>query len=295
MHLASMTGFARTEGADGSLSWTWELKSVNGRNLDVRARLPNGFDELDGVLRAAAIQRLQRGHVSVGLQVSHLAADQDVRINEQVLAKLLEVARRHAGAPGTAPVRLDGLLGLRGVVEIVERHDTEEERASQIAVLLASFDDALDRLAQSRAAEGARIEAVLLALVEEIAGLAQAAAAQAVVRSQGVRERLMEQIGALAGEVPALSEERLAQEVAVLLVRADVTEEIDRLAAHIAAARDLLAEGGAVGRKLDFLCQEFGREANTVCSKAGDVALSKIGLDLKVAIDRLREQVQNIE
>ena len=295
MSLASMTGFARAEGASGSLAWTWELKSVNGKNLDVRARLPNGFDELDTALRAAASQRLQRGHLSAVLQVSRATADQDVQINEPVLAALLEVSRRHAGAPGTAPARLDGLLAQRGVVELVERHENDEAREDQNAVLLAGFDDVLDRLAQSRAAEGARIEDVLRGLIDQIAGLAAAASARAVERSLGMRERLLAQIGEFAGEVPALSEDRLAQEVALLLVRADVTEEIDRIAAHVAAARDLLAEGGAVGRQLDFLCQEFGREANTVCSKAGDVALSQIGIDLKVAIDRLREQVQNIE
>lgn len=295
MSLASMTGFARAEGASGSLAWTWELKSVNGKNLDVRARLPNGFDELDTALRAAASQRLQRGHLSAVLQVSRATADQDVQINEPVLAALLEVSRRHAGAPGTAPARLDGLLAQRGVVELVERHENDEAREDQNAVLLAGFDDVLDRLAQSRAAEGARIEDVLRGLIDQIAGLAAAASARAAERSLGMRERLLAQIGEFAGEVPALSEDRLAQEVALLLVRADVTEEIDRIAAHVAAARDLLAEGGAVGRQLDFLCQEFGREANTVCSKAGDVALSQIGIDLKVAIDRLREQVQNIE
>lgn len=295
MSLASMTGFARAEGADGALSWTWELKSVNGKNLDVRARLPNGFDELDGGLRAMAGERLRRGHLSVALQVSRAAGDKEVRVNEEVLSQLLEVARRHDGAPGTAPVRLDGLLALRGVVDIVERHESEDGRESRNVALLASFEDALNLLTESRAAEGGRIESVLRGLIDEIAGLAEAAAARASAKSHETRARLLERIGELTGEVPALSEERLAQEVAVLIVRADVTEEIDRIAAHIAAARDLFGEGGAVGRRLDFLCQEFAREANTICSKAGDVALARIGLDLKVAIDRFREQVQNIE
>jgi len=295
MSLASMTGFARAEGANDALSWTWELKSVNGRNLDVRARLPNGFDELDGALRVAAGKKLQRGHLSAGLQVTRAAAGQEVRLNEEVLAKLLEVARGQEGAPGTAPARLDGLLAMRGVVEIVEPRESGGAADDLNVAILQTFDDALDHLSQSRAAEGARIETVLRGLIDEIATLAESAAVRAAERSQGARERLMEQIGDLVGEAPALSEERLAQEVAVLLVRADVTEEIDRIAAHVAAARDLLGEGGAVGRRFDFLCQEFGREANTVCSKAGDVALSQIGIDLKVAIDRLREQVQNIE
>ncbi len=290
-----MTGFARSEGQHGDVSWIWELKSVNGRNLDMRMRLPGGLDGLEGPLRAKATQRLSRGNLNVNLQLSRAVAQQEVRVNEAVLGQILDIVNDLEGTHGTQPARIDGILALRGVLEFVEATDSEEDRIEREAAVLASFDEALDALALSRRDEGRRLQVTLQELVDQIGRLTAMAAQAADARRDVMRQRLETQVQEILNRVPGLAEDRLAQELAILMVKADISEEIQRLAAHVEAAVDLIESEEAVGRRLDFLCQEFNREANTLCSKASDIDLTQIGLELKVVIDRLREQVQNAE
>lgn len=290
-----MTGFARTEGQHGEVSWIWELKSVNGRNLDMRMRLPGGLDGLEGPLRAKATQRLSRGNLNVNLQLSRAVAQQEVRVNEAVLGQILDIVNDLEGTHGTQPARIDGILALRGVLEFVEATDSEEDRIEREAAVLASFDEALDALALSRRDEGRRLQVTLQELVDQIGRLTAMAAQAADARRDIMRQRLETQVQEILNRVPGLAEDRLAQELAILMVKADISEEIQRLVAHVEAAVDLIESEEAVGRRLDFLCQEFNREANTLCSKASDIDLTQIGLELKVVIDRLREQVQNAE
>lgn len=289
-----MTGFARAEGASGQHAWVLEVKSVNGRNLDVRCRLPTGFDALEQQARTALASRFRRGSVTVALTVARRQGPVQVRINRDLLNQLF-VLSREVTTPDVERPRLDGLLAVRGVVETVEEAETEEERAEIQAAMLATLDDALKRLADARLAEGARLITLLSNHLAEIERLTVKAASTAALQPAALRERLRAQVSALLEAAPALPEERLAQEAALLIAKSDVREEIDRLNAHVAAARDMLARGGAVGRQLDFLCQEFNREANTLCSKSSDVELTRIGLALKAAVEQLREQVQNVE
>ena len=291
-----MTGFARAEGRDDSLHWIWELKSVNGRTLDLRCRLPAGMDGLEPIARAAVAEKLRRGNVSVSLTLMRGAKPPKIRINREVLAQLVGVVNELQGQVEAAPPRLDGLLAVRGVVDVIEEEEEDEAvRQARQERIAATLTEALDALRRMRAAEGARLAAIVGGHLDEIEKLRAAAAATAAVQPPALRERLRSQVAALLESVPALPEERLAQEAALIIAKGDVREELDRLAAHVAAARDLMAENGAVGRKLDFLCQEFNREANTLCSKSTDVELTRIGLALKAAIEQLREQIQNIE
>jgi uncharacterized protein (TIGR00255 family) len=290
-----MTGFARTSGEVGGFTWSWEARSVNGRNLDARIRLPNSFDGLEADLRKALNGRFARGHFSITLQTERGATAQSVRLNREVFDQIARIVQDLGPMPGTQPARLDGLLGLRGVLEVAEPEETEDEKSERGVALRASFDEALASLETARHEEGARIGKILKAQIEEISDLGARAAKLAEGRTGKMRERLAAQVKTLLAETSAVPEDRLAQELAFLVVKADVSEEIDRLNAHVESARELLTGGGAIGRRLDFLCQEFNREANTICSKAGDVDLTRIGLDMKVLIDRVREQVQNIE
>lgn len=306
MTVASMTGFARAQGRlEGAraASWTWEVRSVNGRGLDVRLRLPPGFESLDVPARAAVGRQLTRGSVAVTLTVD---APRDVTsyvVNHALLGALAAtaaaVASRH---PDLAPARIDGLMGLRGVLEPANAEtgtdaEAEAEAARELrdAAVLAGLDQALTGLGTARREEGARLDAVVAGILDQVEALRQRAAALAATQPDALRERLRQQVAALLEAGPVPSEERLHQEAAMLAVKADVREELDRLTAHVAAARDLLKAQGAVGRRLDFLCQEFNREANTLCSKSTDTELTAVGLALKAAIDQMREQVQNIE
>ncbi len=291
-----MTGFARAEGRDDSLHWIWELKSVNGRTLDLRCRLPSGMDGLEPIARAAVAEKLKRGNVSISLTLMRGSKPPKVRINREVLHELLAVVRELEGKVEAAPPRLDGLLAVRGVVDVMEEEEEDEAvRQARQARIAATLADALDALRRMRAAEGARLATMVATHLAEIEKLRDAAATTAAAQPAALRERLKAQLAVLLDSAPALPEERLAQEAALLIAKGDVREELDRLAAHVAAARELMAEDGAIGRKLDFLCQEFNREANTLCSKSTDVELTRIGLALKAAIEQLREQIQNIE
>ena len=295
MTIASMTGFARAEGHADGLSWVWELKSVNSKQLDLRFRLPPGFDALEIPLRTGLAQRLKRGAVSVTLSMSKAAAGTGLRVNHAALAEIVKAVRELEGEIEAAPPRLDGLLALRGVLESAEEVEDDAVRGRRQAALLAGWEKALDDLAAMRLAEGERLQPVLEARLAEISDLVASAESSAAAQPAALKARLTELVGELLDAAPALPEERLAQEAALLVAKADVREELDRLTAHVAAARELIAEGGAIGRRLDFLCQEFNREANTLCSKSADLQLTRIGLALKAAIEQLREQVQNIE
>jgi uncharacterized protein (TIGR00255 family) len=295
MTIASMTGFARTEGHDGPLSWAWELKSVNSKSLDLRFRLPPGFDALELPLRALVTQRLKRGSVSAGLSVARAPGAGNIRVNREALAVVVRLANEIAAEVEAAPPRIDGLLALRGVLESGDEAPDEGARERQMKQLNDGFVQALEGLAAMRASEGARLDAVLSERLDEIAVLVKDAEGAAATQPAAIKARLKELIAALTDAVPALPEERLAHEAALVIAKADIREELDRLQAHIDAARGLMKEGGPIGRRFDFLCQEFNREANTLCSKSADLELTRTGLALKAAIEQLREQVQNIE
>ena len=291
-----MTGFARAEGGDGDLRWTWEVKSVNGRNLDIRVRVPSGFEALEPGVRTAVPERLKRGNVSIGLVLTRGQQPARARINKELLEQVIVLAEELQQRLKTEPPRPDGLLAVRGVVEPAEEEELpEEQREARTAKMATDFGKALVALAQMRQDEGARLAAIVGQQLNDIERFCAAASASAAAQPAALQARLKQQVEMLLGAAPALPEERLAQELALLVTKADVREELDRLGVHIAAARKLLKDGGAVGRKFDFLCQEFNREANTLCSKSADSELTAIGLDLKAAIDQLREQVQNIE
>ena len=290
-----MTGFARTEGQDGPLSWTVEARSVNGKSLEVRCRMPPGNDALDAVARAEAARILKRGNVNVNVTAQRALTAAPLRLNRALLAQVIELAREIEGA-GAAPPRLDALLAVRGIIETEEEQpESEAVRESRERAMARSITQALEALAAARLSEGARLHTVLEAHLSEIERLTEAAAGQASLQPAALKERLRRQVSELVEASIGLPEERLVQEAALLIGKADVREELDRLRAHIAQARELLAEGAAVGRRFDFLCQEFNREANTLCSKSADVELTRIGLSLKASIEQLREQVQNIE
>ena len=293
--LTSMTGFARSEGNVEGMSWAWELRSVNGRGLEVRFRLPGGFDGLEAGLKETAGKVLRRGNVNANLTIkrdegSRLVADPAAL--GQVLKLAMEVA---AQIPGAAPPRAEALLALPGVLRTVAAEQDEAVVAAQVAAVQEGYAEALAGLRMVRQGEGARLGLVLGGQLDEIAALCARAAGEAAGQPAMQRARMLETIRALLAEVPALPEERIAQEVAVLAGKSDVREELDRLDAHIHAALGLLEEGENVGRRLDFLVQEFNREANTLCSKSASTALTATGLKLKATIEQIREQVQNIE
>ena len=297
--IASMTGYARTQGADERRRWVWEARSVNGRNLEVRCRVPQGFERLENPARTAAAAKLKRGNVALSLTISSERPSKPLRINRTLLAELgilVEEVRKSTGAAAPAA---DGLLRVRGVIEEDDEADESEEALATLDKALArSLDEVLRGLAASRAGEGKALAGVIAGHVDEIEGLCLRAVERAVAQIGIVRSKFESQLDDLLERAPPLSEERFAQEVALLVGKADVREELDRLTAHIAQARSLLNEArpdNPVGRKFDFLCQEFNREANTLCSKSADIELTRIGIDLKGAIERMREQVQNVE
>lgn len=296
MAISSMTGFARTDGTAEGLAWTWELRSVNGRGLDVRLRLAPGFDAIEAGVREAIARRLTRGNVSVTLQVEKRNGTGAVRLNENLLADLIKAADRAVALAGGSRPDTSALLAMKGVLEVGESAlEDPSVRAEREKLLLASFEEAAEKLATSRRAEGTKIEAVLLDQVAQIERLAGEVRASPSRTPDSIRTRLKDMIARLLEANASFDEERLHQEAVMAATRADVEEELARLDAHVVAAREILGESGAVGRKLDFLAQEFNREANTICSKANAVDVTRLGLSLKSVIDQLREQVQNVE
>ena len=296
MTFASMTGFAENAGSHDGLRWRWEAKSVNSRSLDLRLRTPPGFDGLEPPARKLAAERFLRGAFQVSLTIEPREAERGLVVDAAALAAAVRIAREVAAETGLAPARVDGLLALKGVIVADDGPAPldEKARAARDAAILESLATTFDKLAKARNTEGARLAALLWSQVDEIEKLTAEAGALAAAQPQAFRDRLMAQLKDLL-ETSGVSEERLAQEVALLATRADVREELDRLAAHVQDARALIAAGKGVGRKLDFLAQEFNREANTLCSKSSDIALTRTGLALKAVIDQFREQSQNVE
>jgi len=295
MTVSSMTGYARADGALDGASWFWEARSVNNKGLDVRCRVPPGSDAIDAAARKAAAAVFARGALSLSLQLDRGERRVALKIDEAALEQVLALQDALGSRVDPAPPRLDALLAVRGIAETVEPAEDAAVAAAREKAILETLAEALDRLKSARAEEGARLLAVLREHLGNIERLTAAAAASAEAQPAMLRRRFEQQVADLLEARVGVGEERLAQEAALLAAKADVREEIDRLESHNEAARALLDGGGAIGRKLDFLCQELNREANTLCSKAADIALTRIGLDLKAAIEQLREQVQNVE
>jgi uncharacterized protein (TIGR00255 family) len=292
--IASMTGFARTEGTVDGVAWTWELRSVNGRTLELRFRLPNGWDSLEAGWRDLASKALKRGNVTANLTIKR-QSETRLELDPAALEQVLKIATDlHRRIPGSPPPSADALLALPGVLRQAQA-DQQEEKAAAAADVQVGFAGALANLVSSRRAEGDRLAAILNRQLQEIIALHDTAVTQAAGQPAAQRARMLDNLQTLLRETPNISEERIAQEVAILASRSDVREELDRLSSHIAAADDLMQEASNIGRKLDFLIQEFNREANTLCSKSASAALTATGLKLKAAIEQLREQVQNIE
>ena len=294
MTISSMTGFARVSGAHEAWTWVWEMRSVNGRGLEMRFRLPPGNDGIEPELRKAVSEHFTRGSINSNLSLAKSSGAAALRINPGALEEALKMIGHVRSRIDCEKPRAEGVLALRGVIEHEEAVEDEEAREAFAAALVASFRQALSALKDARNAEGAALSAVIAGQVASIEGFAREARASAGAAPDAIRARIAGQLADLLAGT-GVPEDRLAQEAALLAIKADVREELDRLDAHVAAARELLAASEPVGRRFDFLTQEFNREANTLCSKAPDMALKRIGLDLKTVIDQMREQVQNIE
>ncbi|MDG1437964.1 MAG: YicC family protein [Emcibacteraceae bacterium] len=295
MTLSSMTGFGRTQGHFGNYSWVWEIRSVNGKGLDVRMRIPSGLDSFEQYIKNTLKKSVTRGNLNVSLQLSKDDCETDVIVNEDALDKLIEVAKSAANKHGLPMPSLDSLLSIRDVVEIGIKEDDEDEIKARNEALKTNFEDAVKALKASRDAEGDATRTMLANIIDEVERLLNQAEGIAVSQPAALKVKFEEKLSALFDNKQGLDQDRLAQEVVLLATKADIKEETDRLHAHIASARKLLDEKGIVGRKFDFLTQEFNREANTLCSKSSDIGLTNIGLSLKTSIDQIREQVQNIE
>jgi uncharacterized protein (TIGR00255 family) len=295
MTLKSMTGFARAGGVHGDTNWYWEARSVNGRNLDLRLRLPSGFEGLEIRARSLCQEKLARGNCSINLGVRREAGRTEIRLNEAALAQARAVAERAQALTDLKAPRLDTLLSMRGVVEAADAEESEEAQAALYHALMAGLAAVLDGLVSARVAEGERLQAVISKQLATIATLVERVAGAAGRQPAAIAMRLGEQIARLTEAGAALDPERLHQEALLLAAKADIQEELDRLRAHVAAASELIESDQPVGRKFEFLAQEFNREANTICSKASDIEISRAGLELKTVIDQLREQIQNIE
>jgi len=295
MALKSMTGFARSDGGIGPISWHWELRSVNGRGLDIRLRLPGGYEALEQRARDACKNYLNRGNCTANLSVAHESGETRVALNEGVFRQVVEAAQRASTMIDAQPPSLDSLLAIRGVMEFAEDEPDEEEFARRLEAMLVSLEAALRDIAAARAAEGERLAAVISGQLDEIEKLTGRIETAPARSPEAISMRLKEQIARLLEDTSRFDEQRLHQEAVLIAAKADVQEELERLKVHIAAARDLLAGKEPAGRRLEFLAQEFNREANTICSKSNDTVISQAGLALKSVIDQLREQVQNIE
>lgn len=296
MPVSSMTGFSRVEGQSEVCSWSWELKSVNGKGRDLRCRIPNAVDHLEQVVRSQAGKKIQRGNVFLNLSLSSSHDSSDYQLNydqlEKVLKLLPDLVER---IPALAPPSFDGLLGLKGIIETSKKELSDDAQKSLDTDILLSLDDALVALVHSRNDEGAKLDLILNDQLKNMVRLCGQAETLAATQPAAVKARLHKQISELLEASIPLPEEQLAKETAILAAKADVREELDRLAAHVSSAQDLLGSGEAVGRRLDFLCQEFNREVNTLCSKSTNLELTRVGLELKTLVDQFREQVQNIE
>jgi uncharacterized protein (TIGR00255 family) len=295
MALSSMTGFARGQGASAGYAWCWEIKSVNAKGLDLRLRLPAGWDAIEAPARAKATDALARGTIYATLTVERRGAAAQVRVNEEVLAAVLAAVKQLSGRVDAERPRLDGLLNIKGVVDVIDAEEREDERRAVEAAVIASFGTVLDGLVEMRRREGDTLGRILSARLDEIAVLIGRAEAAAARRPEAMKQRIAEQVALLMDASDRFDPDRLHQEAVLIAAKADVREELDRLASHVEQAQGMVAKGGAAGRRLDFLSQEFNRESNTLCAKANVVELTNIGLALKGAVEQFREQVQNLE
>jgi uncharacterized protein (TIGR00255 family) len=295
MALSSMTGFARSHGLCGSYAWAWELKSVNAKGLDVRLRLPPGWDAVDVPVRSRAAEALARGSVYGTLSVERQGVAPTVRVNEPVLNAVLATLKDLSGRVAADPPRLDGILTLKGVIEVIDEDEKEDDRRAAERAVVAGFHQAIAELAAMRQREGVALGQVLMQRLQEIGALTARAEAAPGRRPEAIKARIAEQVATLLDASSRFDADRLHQEAILIASKADIREELDRLVSHVTQAGRLLTDGGAVGRRLDFLSQELNREANTLCSKSNDVALTNIGLELKSVVEQFREQVQNLE
>ncbi len=295
MALSSMTGFARSHGTSGPYAFEWELKSVNAKGFDFRLRVPAGWDDVETAARKRATELLSRGTVYANLTVKRTGAASVVRINEDVLSSILKVAGEISARTDAVAPSVDGLLGIKGVLEVVEPESDETETQTARAAVSASFEQALQSLIDMRKREGTSLGQILTQRMDEIERLAQRAEAAPGRKPEAIRARLAEQIAVLLETSDRFDADRLSQEALMIAAKADIREELDRIASHIAQTRELLGKGGAVGRRLDFLAQEFNREVNTTCSKSNDIELTNTGLEMKSVVEQFREQVQNLE
>lgn len=295
MALSSMTGFARSHGTSGPYTFEWELKSVNAKGFDFRMRLPSGWDDIELTARKRATELLSRGTVYANLNIKRSSAASNIRVNEDVLAAVVKIAGQLAARIDAVAPSIDGLLSIKGVIEVAEPEANEaEEQAARVAVA-ASFEQALASLIDMRKREGATLGDILkqrLDQIEQLAGQAEKAPGR---QPEAIRTRLAEQIAVLLDSSDRFDSDRLNQEALLMATKADIREELDRIASHLSQARSLLDKGGAVGRRLDFLAQEFNREVNTCCSKSNDLELTNTGLEMKNVVEQFREQVQNLE
>jgi uncharacterized protein (TIGR00255 family) len=295
MALSSMTGFARSHGASGPYTFEWELKSVNAKGFDLRLRLPPGWDDLEAFAKKRAGEVLSRGTVYANLSVKRANAASAVRVNEEVLASIVKVAGELAGKIDAVAPSIDGLLAIKGVIEVVEPESNEEEDKAARVAAEAGFEQALANLVEMRRREGATLGQILLQRMDEIERLAKKAEAAPGRKPEAIKLRLAEQVATLLESSDRFDPDRLNQEALLIAAKADIREELDRIASHISQAREMLGKGGPVGRRLDFLAQEFNREVNTCCSKSNDLELTNTGLEMKNVVEQFREQVQNLE
>jgi uncharacterized protein (TIGR00255 family) len=290
-----MTGFARGQGVSGAYAWAWELKSVNAKGLDLRLRVPAGWDAVEVPARGRAAEMLARGTIYGTLTAKREGIAPVVRVNEPVLAAVIATVKSLAGRLDAAPPRLDGILSLKGVIEVVDEDEKEEDRRAAEAAVVAGFHATLAELVDMRRREGAALGQILSQRLSEMATLAARAEAVPGRKPEAIKARIAEQVATLLGTSDRFDPDRLHQEAILIASKADIREELDRLASHVTQGRRLIADGGAVGRRLDFLAQELNREVNTICSKSNDVELTNIGLELKTIVEQFREQVQNLE
>ena len=295
MALSSMTGFARGHGVVGSYAWSWEIKSVNAKGLDLRLRLPPGWDAIELPARKNATEKLSRGTVYANLTVERKGVLPTVKVNEPVLTAVLATLKGLAGKVEASPPSLDGILALKGVIEVTEADEREEDRRAAEAAIVAGFDRLLADLVAMRREEGATLGRLLSARLDEIARLATRAEAAPGRKPEAIKAKLNEQVATLLAASQRFDSDRLHQEAILIASKADIREELDRLASHVEQVRKMLADGGPIGRRLDFLAQELNRESNTLTAKANDVELTNIGLELKSVVEQFREQVQNLE
>jgi uncharacterized protein (TIGR00255 family) len=295
MALSSMTGFARSHGTSGPYSFEWELKSVNAKGFDLRFRMPPGFDEVEAVARKRATEVLSRGTVYANLTVKRSNAASTVRINEEVLNSVLRIAAELASKIDAVAPSVDGLMNIKGVIEVVEPETDEAEDKAAKAAVAAAFEEALTALVAMRKREGTTLGELLSQRLNEIEALSQKAEAAPGRKPDAIRARLAEQIATLLEATDRFDSDRLSQEALMMATKADIREELDRIASHISQSREMIKKGGPVGRRLDFLSQEFNREVNTCCSKSNDLELTSTGLEMKNVVEQFREQVQNLE